>query len=924
MDDGIYAFGASVRLTDVSLVDSKWSGVAAYSDDVSLNGVDVEEVITRFPAVRVQSNSLDLGPLGDIQNVTGANNGWDAIGIGGSRVVGSFVWSSVQQHSVPLPLGYAVDSPTTVQGPGTIVIPVGGHAVINSRLTLLNTAFDASSGGATIDAGPNYVSNGSGYEEEAILLPFEDGDNLLSSVTLTGASVEHVVFDLQNQGTRIVGVAAQGFVSTNSTFSDSFINVDETPARITGGSFTDGRVSGEDSPLTVVGVHMTATPYGTPGSLADRATAISSGPTHKAINIQNNVIEHYALGISVGPPAGAAPAQIGPMSDDVVVRGNDVRDTGKDFGPYAGWLASAIWLQNVQVSVGQLGDVGNNIGANNEYDQVQLTGDITSDFTWVTPTNAPIEHPLGYVTSGIRMSGPTTLTLPPKAVVKVLPKRNLYTYAPYDNDYGIELDGASLVAGPGSVVTHANDLSVGLSWCYWQPSSNSCPGVPPEPFSYIYEKDMWFAGINIHADPSGVFRGTADISGLTLKYGALRIDSGASSTNGQPYGAVVHGLTLLGGEVIADHTAVLLDGLDLDQSLPPIDQSSGATPYKAGVTLRGSTGSIIEGSRFKNMEAGLGIKLDDADAVITKSTFAFFVTAVLATSGGGQLAVDATQGKADISCISYGPYTWGLALNGNSSVHDSNLLGGHAHPKDNTYITTGYDVDAETPTVDATGNWWGQAQGPTSGQLAHPQNTNTGAPRSVPSSCAPPLIGNPGQPVNLTAIGGSPHLTKPGMIVSWQRPIDNGATVTGYELTVSGSTSTDVIPASATTWTVPGVAPGDYTVTLAARSSQGLGFASSTQVRVIGQPSAPRSLHVSVSGTVGTLTWAPPVNNGGAPILGYAVTFNGKTTTYSAASRKAYLKGLVRGHRYVVTVRARNVNGYGATAPTTFAAGMSR
>jgi hypothetical protein len=909
--DGVYVSGPSAHLTDIKLAHSASTGIQAYADDLTLKNVDVEQVGLTFPAVRVESDHLDLGPLGDIQNVTGANNGWDAIEIGGSTVLGSFVWTSADQHTTPLPLGYVIDDPVTFLGPGTVVVPVGAHVVINGRLTLQDVLFDASAGGATIDAGPDYMP-GSASPDDEIYVPYDGGANRLSGVVLLDARVTHVSFEVRNEGIALV--------STNSELTDSHVNAFNTPVDITGGSIDNGYINEAGAGLTVNGVHIFNPPTTGEGQFLNYrdgglgTTAITVETTDDPIDIEDNLIENFGGGVQIGSWPGAFTGEAQPKSHHVVVRNNEFRRCGLVFQGLTGnsYSGYPIVLENVSGSFGPAGDIYGNTGAGNAFDEIYFTGDVTSDFEWVTPYNSPIEHPLGYVTAGIRVIGPFTLTLPPNAIMKVAGGgRGPGSYSPTPGSVGVELDGASLVAGPGSVITDTSDASVGLSACYWDANPAACEATPP----FV---DMWWPGINVHTDPTGLFRGTAVLTGSALRYGALRIDSGAATAGGQPFGLVAKGLSVVGGEIIAVHTAVLLDEIGVDQSRPPIDQAADATPYLAGVSVRGSSKSLIENSTFANMESGFGIDLDAADATLTRDTFGFFTTAVLATGGGGQYAVMAGNGRADVSCVSYGPYTAGLQLGSGSTVHDSDLVGGYGHPKDNPYINVGFDVDAVAPIVDASGNWWGQPTGPENMQLTHPENTNASKPRTTPSDCAPPLIGSPGPPQALSAKEASPTGATPSVVVSWQPP-STGGSVTGYRVTV-GQLPPINVTATTTSLTVPGVTPGRNDVTVSAMSTTGSGPPTSTSVFVVSEPGAPQHVLVSAHRGVATVVWAPPSSNGGSAVLGYRVNIGSQVKTVSASNRGVQFTGLVRGRRYSVVVVARNAYGYGTPSAKLFSA----
>lgn len=90
-------------------------------------------------------------------------------------------------------------------------------------------------------------------------------------------------------------------------------------------------------------------------------------------------------------------------------------------------------------------------------------------------------------------------------------------------------------------------------------------------------------------------------------------------------------------------------------------------------------------------------------------------------------------------------------------------------------------------------------------------------------------------------------------------------------------------------------------------------------------PSAPTAVAVTTTGTSATLTWAAPTSTGGAAVTGYVVARNGVDTSgtgawsgpVAATARSATFNLLKPGTTYVLTVRAVNSAGSGATASVT-------
>jgi hypothetical protein len=77
-------------------------------------------------------------------------------------------------------------------------------------------------------------------------------------------------------------------------------------------------------------------------------------------------------------------------------------------------------------------------------------------------------------------------------------------------------------------------------------------------------------------------------------------------------------------------------------------------------------------------------------------------------------------------------------------------------------------------------------------------------------------------------------------------------------------------------------------------------------------PGAPISLTVTQSGTTATITWQPPLSDGGSAITDYKVTrVGGPTQTIAAGTLTATFTGLTTGTAYQFSVAAENVAGVG-------------
>ena len=136
----------------------------------------------------------------------------------------------------------------------------------------------------------------------------------------------------------------------------------------------------------------------------------------------------------------------------------------------------------------------------------------------------------------------------------------------------------------------------------------------------------------------------------------------------------------------------------------------------------------------------------------------------------------------------------------------------------------------------------------------------------------------PGQPLNLRARGAGAT----SIILNWQAPaVTNGAPVTGYSVQRRGpNDGTWIIirpntGSTETTFTDTGLRPATvYRYQVRAINSAGAG-AWSFETRTTTHPDVPSAPFNLTARAVGTsridLSWSPPRNTGGAPILGYRI-----------------------------------------------------
>jgi hypothetical protein len=188
----------------------------------------------------------------------------------------------------------------------------------------------------------------------------------------------------------------------------------------------------------------------------------------------------------------------------------------------------------------------------------------------------------------------------------------------------------------------------------------------------------------------------------------------------------------------------------------------------------------------------------------------------------------------------------------------------------------------------------------------------------------------PPEPRSVTAV--------PGVLsarVSWDPPFDLGQSlpseyrVRRYAAGSSTPEATTTVPATTLFLTVTGLTAGTaYTFDVAAISEAGVSDpARSAPVTPTASPvvpPAPTAVGASLGGTAGTatLTWEPPVWDGGVPITGYRVSRNGRdsggagpwSTTVPASARTFTFTHLNVWDTYALTVQAINSVGTGPAA----------
>jgi titin len=188
-------------------------------------------------------------------------------------------------------------------------------------------------------------------------------------------------------------------------------------------------------------------------------------------------------------------------------------------------------------------------------------------------------------------------------------------------------------------------------------------------------------------------------------------------------------------------------------------------------------------------------------------------------------------------------------------------------------------------------------------------------PISLPSASVTPL-GIPGMPTAVIATPGDAQAT-----LTWAAPANTGGEITDY-LVIASPGSLMATTTGGTSATVTGLTNGtSYTFVVMAMNAAGTGPASAPSNAVVPCtiPAAPTGVVASLAGSgEASVTWAAPVDDGGAPILRYTVTASpGGATATTSTGTTVTVTGLTNGTSYSFTVVAANSAGTGpASAPS--------
>jgi len=222
----------------------------------------------------------------------------------------------------------------------------------------------------------------------------------------------------------------------------------------------------------------------------------------------------------------------------------------------------------------------------------------------------------------------------------------------------------------------------------------------------------------------------------------------------------------------------------------------------------------------------------------------------------------------------------------------------------------GTDIDAGTTALSHTVT--GLANGtPYTFTVTATNSVGTSSPSLVSNFITPGNV--PDAPTSVFATA-----TDTSAVISFTTPAsDGGSPITSYTVTSSpgGLTATG----STSPITVSGLTDGvTYTFTVTATNSVGTSAASSPSNSVVPtafvsstSPGAPTSVTATSTDSSASISFVPPVSNGGSSIISYTVTSSPGGLTATGSTSPITISGLTNGTLYTFTVTATNSVGTG-------------
>ena len=371
--------------------------------DVTVTGTGTADGGPALPAVRLREVQLTTGPAGTVRGLRGGGNALDAVVLDDVTVASDATWPVLQAGTAALPVELGWVNAGVVMAPGTTLRVPPGTVVpstfVVGALGLRDAALEAGAGAVltSVDdpAAPLGLCRSSlgstGCTPGRSAWPGVDVAGA-SRVDLDRAVVRHarLALDVHHEGGRTpVGVRLRGVeigpghegVHVAATFA---AGSPTTEVAVEGGTWHD-----LDGPALDVAwarsVQVTGTQLSRTGPL--RVT----GGRDRTVVLEQLRLE--------GTEGIVLDQVVHPQVRSVVLRGTTAE--------------RSVVLDDSVLSIGPGREIDAVTGSGGVSDVLALSGELTSDLTWVTPAPAGTDAPLGHVLAGrLSVTGGARLVLP--------------------------------------------------------------------------------------------------------------------------------------------------------------------------------------------------------------------------------------------------------------------------------------------------------------------------------------------------------------------------------------------------------------------------------------------------------------------------------------------------------------------------------
>ena len=418
--EGIAATGLkdqTVSVSGVRVDQARAFGISLKdANHLTLTGNTVTNSAAGYPAIYL--NGVDNADFNTaIAGNKGAGNGADALAFHGN-VDGNLLWLGARKTADPSKLlGYILDGDLNMSG--TLTVNAGDVVKISNGTINLN--------GGSLRAGDT------GNSSQKVFTSLADGTaGVACPLALVPgcpnpAPGDWGGIDLANGAHATVVNAAVRYATTGifissratSTYASSIFGL-----VVSGSSIGPSKVDGISTTNTPISVTTSTISGGVHGINVDYATA---WPT-TALRLSGDRITSTSAEAILGQALSGLPVWITDnhilnagrfgirllKANALVLRNNNISSSGGSPAPQADRYP-AIYLN--AVSADFVRNIRGNVGSGNGLDALAMDGTVTSDLTWITPSNKPSTHALGYLLDG-----------------------------------GLTLDGGNLTVGAGDVV----------------------------------------------------------------------------------------------------------------------------------------------------------------------------------------------------------------------------------------------------------------------------------------------------------------------------------------------------------------------------------------------------------------------------------------------------------------------------------------